>query len=260
MTNRRRAGFETMSASFLDIIACALGGTLLLLLLVKESSQEEVRQSRQDKQQMQSRIDAAGQALKNATAETEKLKHEQQADSDRLAELEDALAKAQAALVGLEGKMRNVVFIFDTSGSMEYNEFKTYRDHLSKLVRDYPFEKFNIVRFGGTVEVWRPNDLAVATTPNRNVAVREFIGKFTPDGGTPTLKAIKAAYALPGVDTILIYTDGMPSGDKEEQNAVIDYAASKKSVVVNTIAIGPGRHHKFMHELAEVTGGTYQNL
>lgn len=258
MTNRRRAGFETMSASFLDIIACALGGTLLLLLLVKESSQEEVRQSRQDKQQMQSRIDATGQELKNAISETEKLQKEQQADSDRLAELEDTLAKVQAALAGFEGKMRNVVFIFDTSASMKERRFAKYRDRLKDLVHSYPFKNFNIVRFGGTVEPWHENDLKKATTVNRNNAA-DFIQTFTPKGGTPTLQAIKAAYAFPGVDTIVIYTDGLPSVSGE-QAAVIQYAKSKKHVIVNTRSIGAEDHRKFMRDLAKATGGNFEEL
>jgi len=285
---KRRGGeIQVFSMSFLDVLSCALGGTLLLLLLIQESQQEETEAQQQAMQQMQSRIDAAQQQVQQVQQELDEASKKSKSAQDRLKALAAAnkkLKKAQTALTGINGKLQNVVFIFDTSGSMADNfknpvdykrngpkrgpQFERYLDSLKRSVSTYPYTRFNVLRYSADVTAWKPNQMPEGTEGNRNAANR-FIDTFQPGGGTATIKALKAAYALPNVDTIILFSDGIPlykqgQTDKQAIDEVINWLkANKGDVVINTVAIGGSHkspHRQFLRQIADMTGGTVQAI
>jgi len=206
--------------SFLDLLSCALGGTLLLLLLVQQKSQQQ---------------------LEAARKEIEELQEQQQ---------------KMAALTGLGGELRNVVFVFDTSGSMG-NGFDYYKTAFCEKVRALPAERFNVVQFSSGTKVWR-NGTMVARSNSEVDAACKFIESFTAGGGTDTLAALRDAYSLPGVDTIILFSDGNPSG---EIGPILSYVDSRpKNIVLNTVAIGDGAHVSFLRTLSELGGGQHSGM
>ena len=285
---KRRSGeVQVFSMSFLDVLSCALGGTLLLLLLIQDGSQQQADAQEEALREMQSRIDSAQQKVKQAQRDIEeanKKSKNARARARALAAANKKLKQAQTSLTGINGKLKHVVFIFDTSGSMADNfntssfrrdgpkrgpKFQRYLAALKRGVDTYPFTRFNVIRFSTDVRAWKPGKMGRATDENKKSA-NAFIDKFQPNGGTATLKALQAAFRLPDVDTIILYSDGVPvySQNQSHQAAikeVMDWlqANRREGLVINTVAIGGSHrslHREFLRKIAELTKGTAQAI
>ena len=98
--------------------------------------------------------------------------------------------------LGLKGPMKNVVFVFDTSGSMKVNEFDNYREQLGAWISTLRFEKFAVVRFSTGVEAWPGTELADQA---RRPDALKFVQTFQAEGATNTREALeRAADIRPG--------------------------------------------------------------
>ena len=171
-------------------------------------------------------------------------------------------AKQEAAtMIGLKGDMKGVVFVFDTSGSMEQaGRFPEYQELLRRWVLNLSFERFNVVRFSTDVEAWREPGLFEATTANRRGAA-QFIGSFTPFGKTNTLGALQKAFDLSdeNLDTIVLFSDGAPNQNTED---ILQYLRERntRGVVINTVAIGryfQERYGVFLQQIAQQHNGMF---
>jgi hypothetical protein len=87
-----------------------------------------------------------------------------------------------------------------------------------------------------------------------------------PEGLTNTLLALQTAYRCPGVDTILLFTDGEPNnGDVAEFNEKIAeqiYALCRQhdAIPVNTVGLGAFYQPQlsgFLLRVAQETGGSF---
>lgn len=234
---RRRTEIQLFGMSFLDVLACALGGTLLLLIVIISSSNERVQfyestlfGMRNEGAEQLSRIDRLRGEIDRLQGD---LKKDRQLFRDRqeqhrgeiaarekrlegvmqelaqargqLADLENELTSA----VGLQGEMKGVVFIFDTSESMATDRFEEYTGLLKSWVRHLRFERFNVIRFGSDVQAWSPSGLQDGTGQKREEAVA-FLDTFQPKGRTNTLAALRKALEDDHVDTIILFSDGEP--------------------------------------------------
>jgi len=175
---------------------------------------EKAGQSDGKIKEMKDLLGRKDQDLKDAIAMLERMR----GDADRLKELMDR----RFAGVALTG--RNVVFLVDTSGSMDLVDENTpsldkwpgVRDTLAKVMTSMPnLKKFQVVTFAeeiaypvGKASEWIDFD------PKKSAEqVREALTRIKPSGGTNLYKAFQAAFRMRphGLDTVYIFSDGLPS-------------------------------------------------
>lgn len=193
-------------------------------------------------------------------------------------------------LESLKGALKNVAFVVDRSGSMAIDD-KTHptpeRDtallaDVQTKVRGVECERLALIGFGGKGEEgdqerlhyfpWRLWSAcwSQGTAANREAACKSVVS-WPAKGGTPTYEALVAASELEGVDTIVLWTDGLPSipsGD-DAQGRVLRLAEelASQGITINCIGVGnlSGRGGgnldlegaEFLRRLARATGGEY---
>ncbi len=263
------------------------------------SAQAEAEQANAQLQQARDALAQARQenerALAAATAAMNDAREEaaaaQSGLTDRIAGLESNLAAARAendrlrgtvrGVLGLRGKMANVAFLFDTSGSMGSavrgeERFAEYTGLLKAWISTLHFKNLNVIRFYDRVEVipgWE-GVLVEASNENR-VAAGKYVDSFQPAGTTNTMGALQyAMQTLDGVDTIVLFSDGQPNaedgkpGEGEEAiQWILGYvqennrdAQGNPKATINTVAMGDyfdKAYGEFLRDLAEQNGGVF---
>ncbi len=107
---------------------------------------------------------------------------------------------------------RELVFVLDTSGSMDGFPIETARALVRRMVSDLrPVDRFNVLAFAGSAEVLAPASLA-PTRKNLDAA-EAFLTGLGAGGGTDLRSALRAAFELPPAGphlarTFAIVTDG----------------------------------------------------
>jgi len=286
-----RRDVQLFSMSFLDLLACALGGVLVLFIATVSSTRTELREVGGGITRLKDRLGLLTDEKDKLMGENKDLLAENNSlagkndkllgDRDRLlgenktltAENE-ALKGTMAEAIGLKGRMENVIFVFDSSDSMDDTDrFDQYTKLLQTWVRNLAFERFNVLDFDSTVKPWSAGRLRDATPKNRKDAV-DFIANISADGQTNTLAAVKAAFAFEEVDTIILFSDGIPNpreggNTREGITGWIRQENQDRTVVVNTIAIGESfdagtntvkEYAIFLWEVAAETQGRFSTL
>jgi len=171
-----------------------------------------------------------------------------------------------------------VVFLLDVSGSMStmftlsngqrVNRLDFVKKEFAKTVSNFDNStEFTVFSYSSAVSQWKPT-LQKATQANITDAIN-FSKKFGASGGTNIYGALQLAWAVPGVDTIYLLTDGSPSVGVQDTNKIIaDLKAwnAKTPIQLNTIAFLMGTEkwddkpasRKLMSALAEATNGIYR--
>lgn len=186
--------------------------------------------------------------------------------------------------IGLNGPMKHVVFVFDTSESLGVGDgaeerFAAYKELLKAWVRTLPMDSFSIVRYSTAYETpteW--GDTLVPADEAHRLAACEFIDGFIPKGRTRTHDALKYASELSDVDTVILFSDGEPTdenGNTDPDNGdnqpgpliteVLDYFRNRKSnddaeIVINCVAMGNylnQRYGQFLRNLAQENEGIF---
>lgn len=248
MSKRNRSdGF--LGTSFLDVLCCALGGVLLLLLLTMSRGHRQTTAFRAQIGSMEQQMSTAQKAVADALEDV--AKHESARQS---------LERAQSALIGFKGEFSGVVFVCDTSGSMNTGQrFLECQQLLKQWVNYLPFARFNVIDFDDNAVAWRPGGLVDATDANRSSACI-FVDNWSTDGGTNTLEALKMAFGMPGVDTIILISDGAPDQEMEEIHEWLDNANKNRQVVVNCVGVGnyfDGEYGPFLQRIASDHNGMF---
>ncbi len=171
-------------------------------------------------------------AYKARLSETEKKRDELQdllnlkdKDFAKKLELLDKLKVAvEHRFAGIALTGEKVVFLVDTSGSMELVDENTpalhkwtgVRDTLVQIMKSMPkLEKFQVVTFAEDVTIplgkegeWIDYD--AKTSPQQ---VHDALTKIKPSGGTNLHKGFEASFRMrkAGLDTIYLLSDGLPS-------------------------------------------------
>jgi Ca-activated chloride channel family protein len=138
---------------------------------------------------------------------------------------------------------RDIVFAFDTSGSMQGVKIEQARkalEHCLGTLREE--DRFNVVRFSTDVEAFR-DKLAPASAENRKAAA-EFVRKFDARGGTAIHEALKTALASDfdraRPNLVVFLTDGRPTIGETETDAIAKAAAGGNDGKARLFVFGVG--------------------
>jgi hypothetical protein len=185
---------------------------------------------------LRGKLDAETLVARATKAELERLKkeHEQlsgmveglKQEKERLlkdiARIRAPLSDNRFSGISLTGK--RVIFLVDTSGSMEMVDEKTpaptkwaeVRNSVMKIMRSLPdLEKFQLITFGEEISFplgkqgeWFDYDAKTSAT-----WVGATLGRIKPKGGTNMFKPMEAAfrYRARGLDTLYLFSDGLPN-------------------------------------------------
>ncbi len=156
---------------------------------------------------------------------------------------------------------REVIFVIDTSGSMQGSSIIQAREALTLGInRLSEQDTFNVIEFNDTATMLFRN-VSVANRSNRNAAV-EWITHLYADGGTEMANAIKLALHNPIDDQqrlrqVVFVTDGSVGNEEE----IFHYIAGNlgKSRLF-TVGIGAAPNTWFMRKAAEAGRGSYVSI
>jgi Ca-activated chloride channel homolog len=152
---------------------------------------------------------------------------------------------------------REVLFIIDTSGSMEGPSIRQAREALLLGVeRLSERDRFNVIRFSNdaTSVFAQPERV---DTASRALALR-FIASLVADGGTEMRGALELALSMPTASgflrQIVFITDGAVSNEAEIVRMIHDRGGDSR---LFTVGIGAAPNAWFMREAAAAGRGSY---
>lgn len=138
---------------------------------------------------------------------------------------------------------RRVVLVMDRSGSMQGKKIEqaksTLRFALGKL---RPQDSFNVVTFSDSVEKFAPQSVAASAA---NIArANEFVDGIVADGGTNIhdglLEGLSQFPERASGNTLLFFTDGMPTVGNTSHNQIVKDAVEKNGNKARTFVFGVG--------------------
>jgi Ca-activated chloride channel family protein len=152
---------------------------------------------------------------------------------------------------------REVVYVIDTSGSMEGLSIQQARQALLLAIdRLRPADRFNVIQFNSvTSALW--GETRPATSGNR-LAAREWVDALRANGGTEMAAALEAA--LVGSDEpslvrqVVFLTDGSV-GNEDQLFGIIRQRLGDTRLF--TVGIGSAPNSHFMTKAAEFGHGTF---
>ena len=152
---------------------------------------------------------------------------------------------------------REVVFVIDTSGSMQGLSIQQARNALALAIeRLGPGDRFNVIQFNSTTEMlW---DEARSATPENRHAARSWVEGLRANGGTEMAAALEAALVgsdEPGlVRQVVFLTDGSV-GNENQLFGIIRQRLGDTRLF--TVGIGSAPNGHFMTKAAEFGHGTF---
>lgn len=150
------------------------------------------------------------------------------------------------------------------------SRFKRAQREFTQFIESLgPDVKFAIVVFGDRARTWR-EEVVPANEGNKKAAV-QFVQGLQWEPATVTDKALEAAFAIPGIDTIYLFSDGIPekrvSGKNEDipQDEVIALAQRlnlTRKLRLNSygFATASDATRGFLRRLAEANEGEYKDI
>ena len=159
---------------------------------------------------------------------------------------------------------KDVVFVFDTSGSMAGKKLEQAKKAMTFCVENLnDSDRFEIVRFSTEAEPLFEK-LTDATKANRDKAL-DFISKLKPIGGTAIAEALDAAQKLKPADSsrpfvVVFLTDGKPTiGESDEDRIVAKVARDQASCTrIFCFGIGTDINTHLLDKIAERTRAVSQ--
>lgn len=155
---------------------------------------------------------------------------------------------------------RELVFVIDTSGSMDGTSIKQAKKALQYgLAQLKPQDKFNIIRFSDDLESVF-TDSRKASRKNLDIA-HDFVDWLRADGGTEMLPALSMALAgdkeSQGLRQIVFLTDGS-IGNEDELFGEIQQNLGNSRLF--TVGIGSAPNSHFMNRAAKYGRGTHSYI
>lgn len=161
---------------------------------------------------------------------------------------------------GLTISAQRVLFVLDTSGSMEGARLEAAKRELTQAINALPEQtSFSIVVFNSVLAVWQ-QQLVEANAAMKESATR-FVNAQPPRGGTGTLGALTASLVF-DVEALYLLTDGMPNDSKpiDILTRVAELNRGRRlSLYTIGVGVGPagGPFDQFLSTLAKNNWGLY---
>jgi Ca-activated chloride channel family protein len=160
----------------------------------------------------------------------------------------------------VEPQPREVVFVIDTSGSMEGQSLHQAKAALRRgLAYLGPDDRFNLVRFDSDAE--KLFGESVPTRPAELAEAGEFIAELKADGGTDMAPALALAMGLPRQDGLLrqivFVTDGSIGNEAELLARIGEQLGDSR---LFTVSIGPAPNDWFMRKAAVIGRGSHSRI
>jgi len=248
---------------------------------------EDLRCEREERARLEEKVAELERKLGKAGAVEGPLK-QQVADLEaQIRHLRERLRKALPhELIGIQGKLDRVLFLFDTSQSMgrpvgegrkttfweqAVETAETWLEHL-------PVKEIGLITFAEHAYAHPSRGKLVAKISTQGTGLGsdardllEKLGNTKPKGNqTDTLAALRMAFeAYRDIDCIILFTDGNPTSlgggvganaSERILNYVLAQRAKGKKILVNTVGLGDyfeKSYSKFLKELAVSTGGAF---
>jgi HEAT repeat protein len=168
---------------------------------------------------------------------------------------------------GLPLSGSRIVFVLDTSGSMEGPRIIAAKRELSRAIEELPQDvEFSIVSFALRPLVWQPK-LVPASAENKHSALYFVAAVKGIGNGTASYDALETALGFDG-EVIYFLTDGAPNGGKVTSPPdivrTITRANLYRRLTINSLGIGVGRpgnnFDTFLASLAQQNFGVYERV
>jgi hypothetical protein len=169
--------------------------------------------------------------LSGAVAMIRELESKVSDDKGRSSRLEPEVV-LRRELIGFKGKLKKVAFVVDGSGSMgvDADRWPNAKKTVVSWIENLDVQECIVIVFTNLVhrfpekaqETYRLTGVEREANVER---VKAHLEQRRPVGFTNTLGALRAAYDMPGVDTIVLFTDGAPYAgltEKEKQAGMKD--------------------------------------
>jgi len=172
-----------------------------------------------------------------------------------------AMIAPQAAVAEQEIAAKEVIFVFDTSGSMAGEKMARAQAALDYMLqRLRPADRFQVVRFSTDVQPLFPGGGAVTATPGNVARARRFASHFVAAGGTAIHGALREglAHQRPtGMPRLVVFlTDGMPTvGVTTPDRIVNDASMWAAGARLYAFGVGDDVNTTFLDSVAQRTGG-----
>ena len=172
-----------------------------------------------------------------------------------------AMIAPRSQVTDAEIASKEVLFVFDTSGSMAGEKLERARAALDYMLqRLRPTDKFQVVRFSTDVEVLFDGGASAAATPENLARARRFARGFAAAGGTAIQPALVEALRAPAVSglprMVVFLTDGMPTVGETEPSRIVDEVARRSGDArLFVFGVGDDVNTTFLDALATANRG-----
>lgn len=183
---------------------------------------------------------------------------------------------------GIELPVKRLVFILDTSKSME-QPFEGWVPEQGASEDDRPTRleaakqeligaiellkrdvKFTVITYSTELKPLSGENTLVNATPSNKRKAQEFVRSLKPGGKTSTEIALMSALAVPDVRTIVLISDGIPTheetGKPVPMAPIVDRVSADnrfKRVAIHSIGLVPSLAH-FLSALSDRNNGTFK--
>lgn len=156
-------------------------------------------------------------------------------------------------------QLRDVIFVLDTSGSMEGDSLKQAKTALLLAIDQLKvIDNFNIIEFNSSAQnLWKQPKPA---NSNNKEDAKHFVNSLSANGGTEIQSALNLAFSQPKINAastlrqIVFITDGSV-GNEESLMQLIN--AKLENSRLFTVGIGSAPNSYFMTEAAKMGRGTF---
>jgi Ca-activated chloride channel family protein len=156
-------------------------------------------------------------------------------------------------------QLRDVIFVLDTSGSMEGDSLKQAKTALLLAIDQLKvIDNFNIIEFNSYAQnLWKQPKSA---NSNNKEDAKHFVNSLSANGGTEIQSALNLAFSQPKINAastlrqIVFITDGSV-GNEESLMQLIN--AKLENSRLFTVGIGSAPNSYFMTEAAKMGRGTF---
>ena len=178
-----------------------------------------------------------------------------------------AMIAPRTELTEHELASKEVLFVFDTSGSMAGDKIARARAALDYMLQRLgPNDRFQVIRFSTDVEVLFDGGSSMPATPENVARARYFASHFVAAGGTAIEPALREALRTNGASQtsprmVVFLTDGMPTVGTTDPGTIVRSisAAAQQSAPggarVFAFGVGDDVNTTFLDALARSAAG-----